>query len=207
MRELEDILRLKERMAEDQERQLAGAFETAEQLRSELAESRRVSALRRCAASSLGLTYHAPVPQQLAAFREEQEAFPLSDMDLLHRYQRQTALFELIQESLTCPICYSAFAKDAEGRPVSLQCGHSFCETCFGTWEGERAVCWALAASTDATIFSFVQPSTSTPSRTRINKGRMAAPSAPNVGAPMCAKVACASGVRFTYLSSSGYRC
>lgn len=135
---------------------MAGAFETAEQLRSELADSRRVSAVQLCESWISGLMLPTTAPQQLAAFREEQEAFPLSDMDLLHRYQRQTALFELIQESLTCPICYSAFAKDAEGRPVSLQCGHSFCETCFGTWEGEPAVCWGLTASADATILSYV---------------------------------------------------
>lgn len=64
-------------------------------------------------------------PQELTAIREEQASFPLSDMDLLHRYHRQKEAFEAISEALTCPICYSEFAKGQ--LPVSLLCGHSFC--------------------------------------------------------------------------------
>lgn len=72
---------------------------------------------------------------QLAAIRAEQESFPLSDIDLLHRHQRQTTVFESIQEALTCPVCYEFFGRNSA---VSLLCGHSFCGDCFKKWEGEH---------------------------------------------------------------------
>lgn len=54
-------------------------------------------------------------------------------MDLLHRHNQQSELFESIQEALTCPVCYEFFGRDAA---VSLLCGHTFCGPCFAKWEG-----------------------------------------------------------------------
>lgn len=98
---------------------------------------------------------------ELTAIKHDQEEFPLSDMDLLHRHQIQVGIFDNLYEALTCPICYEFFGRDAA---VSLMCGHtlvllfyqlfilssvlyntnlcyvfSFCSPCFKTWE-EKAL-------------------------------------------------------------------
>lgn len=88
--------------------------------------------------SELWLTSH-PNPQELAAIALERSEHPLSNLDLEHRHARQSALFESLQDALTCPICYSPFDK---GEAISLLCGHTFCDGCFRNWEAKHLDVW-----------------------------------------------------------------
>ncbi|KAM0755634.1 hypothetical protein T439DRAFT_320339 [Meredithblackwellia eburnea MCA 4105] len=124
-RELEDVLRLKEQMFDDFDRQLSSSQDRTREL------TEQVSALDR----------------QLAAIRLEQESFPISDMDLLHRHERQSALFESIQDALTCPVCYEFFGRNSA---VSLLCGHSFCQPCFSSWEEKHLASFKLSSQQGA---------------------------------------------------------
>ncbi|TNY24199.1 hypothetical protein DMC30DRAFT_358924, partial [Rhodotorula diobovata] len=106
VRELEDILRLKEGLFDSLERQitLLEKQNTALQLKE----------------------------AELAALRHEMEEHPVSESDLLHRYEQLAEIFDLVKDTLSCPVCYEPFQKD---EAVSLMCGHTFCKPCYTSWE------------------------------------------------------------------------
>ncbi|KAK4049668.1 hypothetical protein OIV83_003943 [Microbotryomycetes sp. JL201] len=113
----EDTLRLKSQLLDDLERSLAVAQDRANSL------ADQVSARE----------------LDLRLLRQDMDKHPVSDADLLHRYQKQAELIELLEETLTCPICYVPFSR---GQAVSLLCGHVFCEPCFKAWEVKHALAW-----------------------------------------------------------------
>ncbi|BGP29223.1 hypothetical protein JCM10296v2_000961 [Rhodotorula toruloides] len=115
-RELEDVLRLKDIMVESLERQVA------------LLEK-----------------YNAALQQkeaELVALRAEQAEQPISQPDLLHRYEQLCDIFGQLRDTLTCPVCYEPFDKD---QAVSLLCGHSFCATCYAEWERKHIEAFKLS--------------------------------------------------------------
>lgn len=63
---------------------------------------------------------------ELNALRAEQAEQPVSASDVAHRYEQLSDLFTQLQDTLTCPVCYEPFGR---GQAVSLQCGHTFCQT------------------------------------------------------------------------------
>lgn len=69
---------------------------------------------------------------ELVALRAEQAEQPISANDLAHRFEQLSDLFTQLQDTLTCPVCYEPFGR---GQAVSLQCGHTFCQTCYTEWE------------------------------------------------------------------------
>ncbi|KAL8281272.1 hypothetical protein RQP46_006306 [Phenoliferia psychrophenolica] len=77
------FLHIEHQFAEDMERQLNGADTRITELAAQLATRDR----------------------ELAVIKAEQESFPLSDMDLLHRYQQQSGIFEV---RLLAPVLYSS---------------------------------------------------------------------------------------------------
>lgn len=86
------MLKLKEALYENMERSLEGAQAEAAALRLELAGR----------------------DAQLAAIRAEQAKHPLSDFDLLARHQKQSGVFEQLQEALSCPVCYEPFSRNGK---------------------------------------------------------------------------------------------
>lgn len=110
VRELEDVLRLKDQLSSDTERQLSRAQVSIEALEAQL---------------------HA-AQARLDAVQVERTLHPLSDLDLIYRHERLVALFDFLADTLTCPICYSSFSRNGV---VSLMCGHNFCSHCLDAWE------------------------------------------------------------------------
>lgn len=115
-REVEDVLRLKDGMMEALERQVA------------LLEKYNASLQQKEA--------------ELAALRAEQAERPISQPDLVHRYEQLCDIFCQLRDTLTCPVCYEPFDKD---QAVSLLCGHSFCATCYGEWERKHIEAFKLS--------------------------------------------------------------
>lgn len=116
----EDTTRLKDKLIDDLEQSL------------NLAEERANSLADQVSAREM----------DLRLLREDMDKHPISDKDLLHRFEKQAELFELLEEALTCPICYSPFSR---GQAVSLLCGHAFCETCFSEWEAKHLATFKMS--------------------------------------------------------------
>ncbi|GAA5860344.1 hypothetical protein JCM3774_000386 [Rhodotorula dairenensis] len=106
VRELEDVLALKNGMFDSLERQIVLLEKYVADLQHREAE--------------------------LAALRAEQAEQPVSASDVAHRFEQLSDLFTQLQDTLTCPVCYEPFGR---GQAVSLQCGHTFCQTCYSEWE------------------------------------------------------------------------
>lgn len=68
---------------------------------------------------------------ELDALRAEQAEQPVSASDVAHRYEQLSDLFTQLQDTLMCPVCYEPFGR---GQAVSLQCGHTFCQTVRSLW-------------------------------------------------------------------------
>ncbi|BGO88715.1 hypothetical protein NBRC10512_005161 [Rhodotorula toruloides] len=116
-RELEDVVRLKDIMVESLERQV-----------------------------SLLEKYNAALQQkeaELVALRAEQVEQPISQPDLLHRYEQLCDIFGQLRDTLTCPVCYEPFDKD---QAVSLLCGHSFCGACYAEWERKHIEAFKMSS-------------------------------------------------------------
>ncbi|GAA5991568.1 hypothetical protein JCM10908_005767 [Rhodotorula pacifica] len=106
VRELEDVLALKNGMFDALERQIVLLEKYTADLQRKEAE--------------------------LVALRAEQAEQPISASDVAHRFEQLSELFTQLQDTLTCPVCYEPFGR---GQAVSLQCGHTFCQTCYTEWE------------------------------------------------------------------------
>ncbi|KAG0663068.1 hypothetical protein C6P46_002911 [Rhodotorula mucilaginosa] len=79
---------------------------------------------------------------ELNALRAEQAEQPVSASDVAHRYEQLSDLFTQLQDTLTCPVCYEPFGR---GQAVSLQCGHTFCQTCYSEWEHRHVEAWKVS--------------------------------------------------------------
>ncbi|GAA5937763.1 hypothetical protein JCM3775_002121 [Rhodotorula graminis] len=106
VRELEDVLRLKE-----------GIFDSLERQISLLEKQNTALQLKEA---------------ELAALRVEMEEHPVCEGDLLHRYEQLAEIFDLVKDTLSCAVCYEPYQKD---EATSLLCGHTFCRTCYTSWE------------------------------------------------------------------------
>ncbi|GAA5850748.1 hypothetical protein JCM9279_003908 [Rhodotorula babjevae] len=106
VRELEDVLRLKEGMFDSLERQIS------------LLEKQNTALQLKEA--------------ELVALRAEMEEQPVCEGDLLHRYEQLAEIFNLVKDTLSCAVCYEPYAKD---EATSLLCGHTFCRACYTSWE------------------------------------------------------------------------
>lgn len=63
--------------------------------------------------------------------KEDARDFPLSMPSLMRSHQLLSDVVDTLRECFTCPLCYEGLAKQAA---VSLQCGHTFCQTCIHSW-------------------------------------------------------------------------
>ncbi|GAA5892263.1 hypothetical protein JCM8208_001496 [Rhodotorula glutinis] len=106
VRELEDVLRLKEGMYDSLERQIS------------LLEKQNTALQLKEA--------------ELAALRVEMEEHPVCEGDLVHRYEQLVEIFDLVKDTLSCAVCYEPYQKD---QATSLLCGHTFCRACYTSWE------------------------------------------------------------------------
>ncbi|GAA5856495.1 hypothetical protein JCM8547_008769 [Rhodosporidiobolus lusitaniae] len=106
VRELEDVLRLKE-----------GIFESLERRISNL-ESQNAALLLK--------------EQELFALRLEQAEQPLSNRDLEYRFEQLGEVFSDLKDHISCPVCYEPLEKN---QLVSMSCGHTFCKSCHTSWE------------------------------------------------------------------------
>ncbi|GAA5934823.1 hypothetical protein JCM1841_000264 [Sporobolomyces salmonicolor] len=116
IRELEDVLRLKEGMFDILERQI----ENLERENGRLREKE----------------------QELEALRLDQTEHPLSDSDLAYRYAQFNDIFAQMRDTLSCAVCYEPYARD---QVISLGCGHSFCSACFSSWEARHIEAFKLS--------------------------------------------------------------
>ncbi|GAA5859977.1 hypothetical protein JCM1840_001824 [Sporobolomyces johnsonii] len=116
IRELEDVLRLKEGIFDTLERQI----ENLERENGRLREKE----------------------QELEALRLDQTEHPLSDSDLAYRYAQFNDIFSQMRDTLSCAVCYEPYARD---QVVSLGCGHSFCSACFSSWEARHLEAFKLS--------------------------------------------------------------
>ncbi|KAM0787017.1 hypothetical protein ACM66B_006285 [Microbotryomycetes sp. NB124-2] len=121
----EDTLRLKNQLLDNLERSLS------------LEQDRANSLADQVAAREM----------DLRLLKQDLDKVPISDADLLHRYKKQTELIELLEETLTCPICYVPFSRE---QATSLLCGHAFCEPCFKAWEVKHAAAWKASSQQGA---------------------------------------------------------
>ncbi|GAA5997075.1 uncharacterized protein JCM10292_006190 [Rhodotorula paludigena] len=110
VREVEDILRLKEGMFDSLERQVTLLEKYVADLQLKEAE--------------------------LTALRADMAEHPLSESDLQHRYDQLVEIFDSMKDTLSCAVCYEPYGRD---EAVSLMCGHTFCQSCYSHWE-ERSI-------------------------------------------------------------------
>ncbi|GAA5830462.1 hypothetical protein JCM11251_002478 [Rhodosporidiobolus azoricus] len=123
VRELEDILRLKE-----------GIFETLEKEINNLQRQNGQLQLKE---------------QELFALRLEQEEHPLSASDAEHRFDQLADVFSQLKDTLACPVCYEPFQKD---QAISMSCGHTFCAPCYRSWEERHIEAFKLSPQQGAYI-------------------------------------------------------
>ncbi|GAA6048061.1 hypothetical protein JCM3770_000172 [Rhodotorula araucariae] len=115
-RELEDVLQLKEGIFDSLERQIT------------LLEKQNTALQLKEA--------------ELAALRLEMVEHPVSESDLKHRYDQLVEIFENIKETLSCAVCYEPYGRD---QAVSLMCGHTFCKSCYKSWEERHMEAFKLS--------------------------------------------------------------
>ncbi|GAA6024677.1 hypothetical protein JCM10207_007832 [Rhodosporidiobolus poonsookiae] len=123
VRELEDVLRLKEGIFETQERQI------------ELLERQNVVLREK--------------EDELVALRLDQAEHPISATDAAHRLDQLGDVFEQLKDTLSCPVCYEPFGRD---QAVSLTCGHTFCKGCYTTWESRHVEAFRLSPQQGAYV-------------------------------------------------------
>ncbi|BGP37068.1 hypothetical protein JCM10449v2_000972 [Rhodotorula kratochvilovae] len=116
VRELEDVLRLKD-----------GIFESLERQVSLLEKQNTALQLKEA---------------ELATLRMEMEEHPVCESDLKHRYDQLVDIFDNIKDTLSCAVCYEPYGRD---EAVSLMCGHTFCKSCYKTWEERHVEAFKLS--------------------------------------------------------------